>query len=288
MPRRDEGFFASKDGTRLFWRSETTDAEPKAWLGVVHGYSDHCGRYARPIEAFVKDGFGVLTFDYRGHGKADGARGDVLHWTDYLEDLKAFVARLVDAAKGKPIFLLAHSHGALMTTHYLASAEGNGVTPELKGGQLKGAVLSAPFYALAFEPPALKLLGAKLIKNILPGLKIGNELKPEQLSRDVKWQEETRLDPLYIHHTTPRWFFECQAAQRRLAGLGSKITLPLFMLAGTADPIASMPAAKAFFETVGAKDKTYKEYGDHRHEVMMEVGREQVWADISSWLSKHL
>ena len=72
MPRRDEGFFASKDGTRLFWRQETTDAEPKAWLGVVHGYGDHCGRYQKPIEAFVKDGFGVLTFDYRGHGKADG------------------------------------------------------------------------------------------------------------------------------------------------------------------------------------------------------------------------
>lgn len=279
MPRRDEGFFASKDGTRLFWRSETTDAEPKAWLGVVHGYGDHCGRYARPIEAFVKDGFGVLTFDYRGHGKADGARGDVNRWTDYLEDLKTFIARLLDAAKGKPVFLVAHSHGALMATHYLA----NGAAAELKG-----AVLSAPFYALAFEPPALKLLGAKLIKNILPGLKIGNELKAEQLSRDVKWQEETKADPLYLHNTTPRWFFETQAAQRRLAGLGPSITLPLFMLAGTADGIASMPAAKAFFETLGAKDKTYKEYGDHRHEVMMEVGREQVWADISSWLSKHL
>ncbi|MDP1829717.1 MAG: lysophospholipase [Archangium sp.] len=279
MPRRDEGFFASKDGTRLFWRSETTDAEPKAWLGVLHGYGDHCGRYQKPIEAFVKDGFGVLTFDYRGHGKADGARGDVNQWTDYLEDMKAFFARLVDAAKGKPVFLVAHSHGALIATHFVAA----GAPPELKG-----VVFSAPFYALAFEPPALKLLGAKLIKGLLPGFKIGNELKPEQLSRDPKWQEETKHDPLYLHTTTPRWFFECQAAQRRLAGLGPSISLPLLMLAGTADPIASMPAARAFFETVAAKDKTYKEYGDYRHEVMMELGREQVWADISSWLSKHL
>ena len=104
----------------------------------------------------------------------------------------------------------------------------------------------------------------------------------------VKWQQETKLDPLYLHDTTPRWFFECQAAQRRLAGMGPSISMPLLMLAVTADPIASMPAAKAFFETLGAKDKTYKEYGDYRHEVMMEIGREQVWADISSWISKHL
>lgn len=278
MPRRDEGFFASKDGTRLFWRSETTDAEPKAWIGVVHGYGDHSGRYLKPIEAFVKEGFGVLAFDYRGHGKADGARGDCHEWGDYLEDLKAFFSRLVDAAKGKPVFLVAHSHGALMVTHFMAAAP-----PELKG-----AVFSAPFYALALELPALKLLGARLIKGILPGLKIGNELKPEQLSHDRAWQEETKNDPLYLHSTTPRWFFECQSAQRRLAGLGPRLTLPVLMLAGTSDPIASTPASKAFFETILAKDKTFKEYGDYRHEVMMEIGREQVWTDISQWISLHL
>jgi lysophospholipase len=278
MPRRDEGFFASKDGTRLFWRSAVGDAEPKAWIGVVHGYGDHSGRYLKPMEAFVKEGFGVLAFDYRGHGKADGARADVGEWGDYLEDLKAFFARLVDAAKGKPVFLVAHSHGSLMATHFRAAAP-----PELKG-----VVLSAPFYALAFEPPALKLLGARLIKGLIPGLKIGNELKPEQLSRDPAWQAETKNDPLYLHTTTPRWFFECQAAQRRLAGLGPSLSLPVLMMAGTADPIAAMPAAKAFFETIGSRDKTYKEYGDYRHEVMMEIGREQVWSDISSWISSHL
>ncbi|HEY0880786.1 MAG TPA: alpha/beta hydrolase [Archangium sp.] len=279
MRRSDEGYFASKDGTRLFWRQDSLDTEPKAWIGVVHGYGDHCGRYRRPIEHFVEQGYGVLSFDYRGHGKADGARGDVGQWTDYLEDMRVFWARLVDAAKGKPIFLVAHSHGALIATHFVAS------TPP---SELKGVVLSAPFYALAFEPPPLKLLGAKLIRNILPGLKIGNELKPEQLSRDPAWQAETAADPLYNHVTTPRWFFECQAAQRRLQGLGGSFQTPLFMLAGTADPIALMPAAKAFFETVGARDKTYKEYGDHLHELLMEVGKERVWADISSWISAHL
>lgn len=278
MRRQDEGFFASKDGTRLFWRLDAPDAEPKAWVGVIHGYGDHCGRYRKPIDALVGAGFGVLSFDYRGHGKADGDRADCKQWDDYLDDTRAFFARLVDAAKGRPIFLLSHSHGGLIATHFMARPP-----PELKG-----VVLSAPFYGLAFDPPALKLLGARLIKGVLPGLKIGNELKPEQLSRDPAWQEETKNDPLYLHSTTPRWFFECQAAQRRLAGVGPQLQLPVLMLAGTADPIASMPTAKAFFETIGARDKTYKEYGDYRHEVLMEVGREQVWADISSWISAHL
>lgn len=277
MPRRDEGYFASKDGTRLFWRQDTPDGEPKAWLGVVHGYGDHCGRYERPIAAFVKEGFGVLAFDYRGHGKAAGARADCNKWDDYLDDLSGFFLRLVEAARGKPIFLVAHSHGGLIATHFLANPP----------AELRGVVMTAPFYALAFEPPALKLLGARLIKRLVPGLKIGNELKPEQLSRDLAWQEETKKDPLYLHTTTPRWFFETQAAQQRLAGLGSRVTRPVFVLGGTADPIASMPAAKAFFETIASKDKTWKDYGDFRHEVLMEVGREQVWDDISRWISAH-
>jgi lysophospholipase len=274
---RDEGIFASKDGTRLFWRQALPVGEPKAWLGVVHGYGDHSGRYAQPIDAFVKQGFAVLAFDYRGHGKAEGARADVGVWDDYVDDMRAFFSRLVDAARGMPVFIVAHSHGALITTHFMAHAP----------AELKGAVLSAPFYALAFDPPPLKLLGAKLIKGLMPGLKIGNELKPEQLSRDVAWQEETKRDPLYLHTTTPRWFFECQAAQQRLSGLGPRLTVPVLMVAGSADPIASTAAAKAFFETMGSPDKTFKEYPDCRHEVLMELGREQVWADISSWILPH-
>ena len=49
-----------------------------------------------------------------------------------------------------------------------------------------------------------------------------------------------------------------------------------------------MPAARGFFETLGASDKTWKEYGDFRHEVLMEVGREQVWRDVSQWITAHL
>lgn len=281
MPRRDEGYFASKDGTRLFWRQEVPDAEPKAWIGVIHGYGDHLGRYQRPIEQWVKDGYAVLAFDYRGHGKADGSRADVKVWNDYLDDLQAFISRLTEAARGKPMFLLGHSHGGLMLTHWLGQQTS---TPP----ELKGAILSSPFFAFAFDPPKLQVLGAKLIKGILPGLKISNGLKAEQLSRDAAWQKETMADPLYLHDTTPRWFFAVTESQAKLQGIGSRISLPVLFVGGTADPIASLPAGTALVETFASKDKTTKAYPEMRHEVLMEVGREAVWSDISQWISAHL
>lgn len=91
--KKDEGYFSSKDNTRLYWQSIAPEA-PKAWVAVVHGYGDHSGRYRVPMESLAKAGFASMALDYRGHGKADGKRGDALHWSDYLDDLDVFWARV--------------------------------------------------------------------------------------------------------------------------------------------------------------------------------------------------
>lgn len=277
MPRRDEGFFASKDGTRLYWSQVVPDGEPKAWLGFVHGYDDHSGRYALPFDFWVSQGFAVLAFDYRGHGKSDGPRGDFNAWSDYVDDLRTFFEKLKGAAGAKPVFLVSHSNGSLIATHFLA-AHPQGLT---------GAVLVSPFYALSMPTPPLKVFAAKLIKGVLPGLNLANELKPEYLSRDPAWQQTSKNDPLRFGTTTPRWFFGTTAAQEQLQGLGAKLTQPIFMVIGSDDPIVSVPAAKAFFETIGSKDKKLVVNEGHRHETLMEIGREQVWESISSWISAH-
>lgn len=277
MTTRDEGYFSGKDGTRLFWRSAAPDA-PKAWVGVVHGYGDHSGRYLWVIDQLAAAGFGVLAFDYRGHGKADGRRADVGVWSDYLGDLSVFWDKLRGLAGALPTILLAHSHGALMATHWAAG----------KPAGLQALVLSAPFYRLAFEPPPLKLFGAKLIRGLAPSLHLSNELKVEDLSRDPAWQKSSAEDPLYLHVTTPRWFFATAQAQEQLAGMGKQIVTPLFVAAGTADRIASMPAARAFFDTVASADKTWKDYPEYRHEVLCEQDKERPMGDIVAWISAHL
>jgi len=277
VAQRDEGFFSAKDGTRLFWRSAIPDGAVKAWVGVVHGYGDHSGRYLWVIDQLAAAGFGVLAFDYRGHGKADGRRADCGQWDEYLDDLAVFWDKLRGLAGEKPTFLLAHSHGALMATHW-AAAQPVG---------LKGLVLSSPFYRLGFDPPPLKVFGARLVRSVLPGLHLDNELKVESLSRDPAWQKVSAEDPLYLHVTTPRWFFAVADAQARLAGKGASVKVPLLTIVGTADTVASVPAMRAFFDTIASPDKTWKEFTDFRHEVLCELGKEQPMADTASWISSN-
>jgi alpha-beta hydrolase superfamily lysophospholipase len=117
---------------------------------------------------------------------------------------------------------------------------------------------------------------------------IKSELTPEHLSRDVAEQEAVRQDPLYNTRVTPRWFIQSTEAQGRVMTLANELKVPLFVLAGAEDGVASVDAGRLFFEAVGSKDKVYKVYPGMRHEPLNELGKEEVHKDISNWISAHL
>jgi lysophospholipase len=280
MTIRDSGYFSAQDETRLYWLSSFPSGPVKGVVAIVHGYGDHIGRYAHTIEALNAHGFAAIGFDYRGHGQAAGQRGDVVKWTDYLDDLSAFWLQVKARAQALPVFMLAHSHGGLMATHWAASPA--------NAGALRGLILTNPYYDLAFKPPALKLLAARAIRNILPQLSLGNELQYEQLSRDEAWQASTKADPLYGRKTTPRFYFEHTEWQSRLGETSAALTLPVLMVLGEVDPIASTVAGRRHFDTLASSDKTLKVFPDMRHEVLNELDRASVETFIVEWILKRL
>jgi lysophospholipase len=246
---------------------------------VVHGYGDHIGRYRTTFDALTAQGYAVHGFDYRGHGRADGRRGFCDAWPDYLDDLAAFWERARRAAEGRKLFVLAHSHGALMTVHLLGRGGLQGVS---------GVVLSAPYFKLAITPPALKLVAARAVGRVLPWMPLKTELTPKDLSRDEAVQEAARQDPLYNQIVTPRWFIESTEAQSRVMTLAPEVKVPLFQLCGAEDGVASVETGRLFFDAVGSKDKVYKVYPGMRHEPLNELGKEEVQRDICNWISSHL
>jgi alpha-beta hydrolase superfamily lysophospholipase len=279
MARHDEGFFTAKDQLRLFWTLDLPDAPPRAHVALLHGYADHVGRYRPVTEALVADGFAVHGLDYRGHGRADGRRGYCDKWPDYLDDLAVFWERVRKAAGGQKAFLLGHSHGALMAARQAASGGLEGMA---------GLILSAPYFKLAIIPPATKVMAARLVGKVVPWLPIPNELKPEQLTRDPEIVRATHADPLYIRTVTPRWFIESTQAQAQALEQAVRVTAPIFIFCGSNDGVAAPAAARSFFAKVGSTDKKFKEYPGMLHEPMNELGREEVFRDISNWISAHL
>ena len=73
-------------------------------------------------------------------------------------------------------------------------------------------------------------------------------------------------------------------ADERLKQAFPLITLPLLILHGTADKASQAAGSQFFYDTAGSKDKTLKLYEGHFHDLLADVGKQQVMADIQAWI----
>jgi len=272
------GFFPAKDNLRLFRRSFVPPA-PRAAVLVMHGYADHSGRYLEVMEHLARRGLAVHALDYRGHGQADGRRGHIDAFSEYLDDFELFLGRVTDETKGLKRFVLAHSHGGLILLAYAL------LHPD---APIAGAVLTDPYLKLAFAPPAALVAVSRLLSAAVPFLGVQNRLKAEMLTRDEAIQRATERDPLYNHTATPRWFVEHKRVQLEVLLRAPEYRWPSLVLLGAEDPIASPETTKAFFGRMGSKDKELIVYEGFRHEILNEIGRERVHADIDRWLDARI
>jgi alpha-beta hydrolase superfamily lysophospholipase len=81
---------------------------------------------------------------------------------------------------------------------------------------------------------------------------------------------------------------ELVRADERLKREFPLITLPVLIMHGTADKVTKPSGSQLFYDTAGSKDKTLKLYDGHAHDLLNDVGREQVMGDIRQWIGKHL
>ncbi len=271
----EEGFFSARDGLRLFWHSAKV-ASPAAHVAVVHGYAEHLGRHSEVTRALNEAGYTVHLVDCRGHGQSGGKRAHVNKFDEYVSDLEVFLARVKEQAVGKPVFLLGHSHGALIAARYLLD----------KPEAVRGVVLSSPYFRLKLPVSPVKLMAGKLFGKVLPSLPMKNELNAELLTRDVAIQNATKADPLYQQIATPRWFTESNAAQETVLRRATEFVTPFLLLFGGADPVADPGAGREFYQAATSKDKQFKQYDGLLHELFHEPERDLVFKDLVGWLDE--
>ncbi len=77
-------------------------------------------------------------------------------------------------------------------------------------------------------------------------------------------------------------------ADDRLHDSFEKITLPVLILHGTADKATVCKGSEYFHEHAGSRDKTLRLYDGHYHDLLNDIGKERVMADIAGWLKARL
>jgi alpha-beta hydrolase superfamily lysophospholipase len=110
-------------------------------------------------------------------------------------------------------------------------------------------------------------------------------LTPELFTRNERWLEFIRNDPLALRDVTARFFFEQAFWDRRLrqqAGL----RLPVLMFQAGRDEIVDNEAVRAWFANQPAAEKHSVVYPEFVHLLDFEADRERYWNDLVEWLDR--
>jgi alpha-beta hydrolase superfamily lysophospholipase len=96
-------------------------------------------------------------------------------------------------------------------------------------------------------------------------------------------------DGLIAHETQPtKTVAALVRSDERLKKEFEHITLPVLILHGTADKAAKPTGSQLFYDTVGSVDKTLKFYDGGFHDLLNDLGKEEVIGDITAWIAARL
>ncbi len=276
--REQEGYFNGAQGKSLYYRYWRPDGDARALVLIVHGAGEHCGRYHHFASYLVDNGYAVAGLDHIGHGQSEGANAHVDNFDHHLQSLALYQQQLAADFQGLPVLLLGHSMGGLISASYLLEHQQD----------FSGCVLSGPVVTTEIQPGPVQMALVRLLSRIWPTLGV-LQLDANGVSRDPEQVRLYREDPL-VHQgkLTARLMTELFRYMGIIQSRAGEVTLPLLVLHGEADSMTSPEGSKLFYERAGSEDKTLKIYPELYHEILNEPEKEEVYADIRSWLDAHV
>lgn len=216
-----------------------------------------------------------------------------------LADIRTLQNRMADSYPSLPYYLLGHSMGSFLAREYLC----------VHGGSLRGAVISGTAYHTAAETAAGKLLSVLLGQTrgwfyrspLLNRMSVGalnRQFEPARTGSDWLTRDEKVVDAYIADRRTQFTFtcngfytlFDCLAYLTKADNLRRvPKNLPVLLIAGAQDPVGNdgdgPRRVAAQLQGLGLRHVVTKIYPQMRHEVLNEIGKEEVWKDVLSFLN---
>ena len=266
-------YFLSQDGLRLYYRMWAPE-DPKKVLCIIHGLGEHSGRYAHVAAWLNRRKIAVFALDLRGHGLSGGKRGHARSYDLLLSDVEELLKTARAEFTDLPMYLMGHSLGGNVVASFIRKMNTN---------ELEGYILSAPWFGLAFDPPAWKLKLGKLMADVWPSLTQPNGMDTSTISRDPAEVKAYEEDPLVHDRISAGLFADISNAGNRSLENPSEIKLPGLVYHGNADRLINWQRTLRFAEKAGAE---WHELDGVYHEPHNDLDREQVFRLLQNWLEK--
>ena len=283
------------------WMPERT---PRACVQIVHGMSEHGGRYGRFAEALNAAGYAVFAQDLPGHGRTARAPDELGHladdhgWRLALQSIRAVQVDLREKHPGLPLILFGHSMGGLLSQDYVvhhgrevAACVLSGTTGNM--GLMRAIGLGLMQIEKAWAGPRHR----SALADALSFKAFNRRFRPNRTDFDWLSRDPAEVDR-YVHDphcgfraSTELWLELLAIGARlrepaRLARIPK--SLPILLIAGEDDPatqgLKGPRALEQAYRGAGLSDVTLKGYDQGRHELLNDLCREQVTADVIGWL----
>lgn len=302
-----DDFYPSSDSIHSIHARWHIPNQPTAVLRICHGMCEYIDRYDDFAEFMAENGFVVCGNDHLGHGKSVG--NDKLYgWfaekqgVQYLlEDTKKFGEIAAERYPDLPQFLLGHSMGSLIVRQYLAEYD-EPLTASVLCGTLGPLPVPGAAHAAARLISAFQ--GNKKESDLLYRLAFGGYFKRipqpktiyDWVCTDESVVSKYSADPL----CTYRFTNAAMCDLIKLYGMVSRRSwvknlpkdLPIFLIAGSEDPCGSYGSGVEKIhhriQNAGVKTAQIKIYPDVRHEILNDVSKAEVYADILAFFRNYL
>ncbi len=279
--------------------------EVKAVVQIVHGIAEHVLRYDHFASFLAERGILVVAEDHMGHGGSieGGSRKGcfVGGWNTVVEDCCQLMKDTMQAHPGVPYVLLGHSMGSFLARSILAKHPDCGIAAAIISGTawMPGAVIGA---GSAVAGLICKLQDETKPNNLLQGMMFGGYNKRvERVRTEFDWlTRDEKIVDAYVADPLCGFVTSAGLLREMLWGLGyiqkaeslaaMKKDLPVFFIAGGDDPVGGygegVRSAVEAFRKAGMTDVAVKIYPLGRHEMLNEINKEEVYANVLSWIKE--
>ena len=291
-----------------FFAPTASATEIKATLLVVHGMSEHSGRYADFAQFLADKGIAVATYDQLGHGKTVKSASELGFFGEEhpVQSLLKDVIVMADTLKARhvdvPHFIMGHSMGSFIVRtvmkHHAQDFAGAILMGSADADPLAKVILPINQLLAKVAPKKPNTLFAKAMNKIFNS-KLDNRIS----SSDFAWLSENQAsidayeaDPLAGFNFTNNGYMTLfklmeLGLNKNWANTIAK-DFPMLFVSGKNDPVGNM--GKGIDKVVnrlneqGFTSVEVNLYPHMRHEPLHELEKQLVYQDILEWMNSQL
>lgn len=282
------------------------EGEAEKILVIHHGMAEHQQRYEPFIQFLCSHRIGVWMHDMANHGRSNqnekmtGWFGERDGWKGLIEDFRTVVLRAKEANPGRQLYVMGHSMGSFVCRMYTAMYPEDHPAGAIFMGT--GGLNPAGFAGKAVASMIGCFRGKQHKSTLMNRLAFGtynrtfeNRTPYDWLTRDEKIVDE------YIRDSMCGFLFTTQG-MNDLVDLNIESNLkrwydsvpkdlPILLTSGKEDPVGGygkgVREVESRLKETGHTRVTLKLYAESRHEILNEVNRDDVMADILAWLQEN-